>query len=184
MKLVKVLRYNSEPSHWVDGLLWLGWALVCGLLPLWATIVFLDLYSQPVALSGLTHDGAFFIYSASYLGGCLYTVIKDFKRRGFPNKGLLSLLMVVLLLISALAFAQITVSNLLSSVGIPQPLSLLNRHSITIYSWVVLPVVLIVSYLITVTENVRISVNLTGSKEKELADLNRTFDQLEDTRND
>jgi len=164
MKLVKILRHSSSPSHWLDALLWLGWALACGLLPLWATILFLKLYHQSIDLAALTYDGAFFIYAASYLGGCLYIVIRDFKRRGFPNKGLLSLFMFVLLLASTLAFAQIAVSALLNTVGIKQPLTLLDKDFVSLMSWILLPVVLILSYFVTVIENVRVGVDLVLCK--------------------
>jgi hypothetical protein len=114
----------------------------------------------------------------------LYIVIKDFKQRGFPNKGLISLIMSMLLLMSTLAFAQISVSTILNSVGIVQPLTLLDKNLVSILSWVLLPFVLFLSYIVTVIDNVRVSVDLMSSKKGEMKELDKQFDELEDSAND
>lgn len=181
MNIISLILRHSTKSDWADASLWFGWAVLGGLLPLWATPLVFSLMESTWSLNVLLDNGEFVLYAASYLGGSLYIVVRDYKSTSFPNRGVLVLLMVVLLLISAFTFA------LVSSNAVPRPnrelnlLDFFNQSTLTKVSLVVLPLAILISYLVMVVENIRqlAHVNLEEFKQQDLSELVKDFDKLE-----
>src|SRR6266571_6014410 len=57
---------------WRSGYLWLGWAVIGGLLPLWGTALLFLLFGKNIALYEFLRNGEFVLYAASFIGGSMY----------------------------------------------------------------------------------------------------------------
>jgi hypothetical protein len=127
MELLRSIVRDSRVNHWQDGLIWFVWSALGGFLPIWGTVLLMSLASQKWNTSLFTDNGEFTLYAASYLGGGLFLVIRDFKQKSFPSRGILVPVLVALLLFSAITFSCVNLLKVLSGNVQPAILELLNR---------------------------------------------------------
>ena len=78
MSFFRTIFKDSRRENWSDGFQWLGWHLICGLMPIWITLILLRSFRQGIEVQVFTNNGEFALYSASFLGTCFYVVMKDF----------------------------------------------------------------------------------------------------------
>jgi len=167
----------SKWKDWYDGLLWLGWNFICGLMPIWITLLSLKLSKRVIEVKIFTGNGEFALYAASFLGTCLYIVLRDFRRGGYPSRGILSLFLVPLLLLVGLLYSTIALSNAL----LTQPLPLLvniDKDFIINLSLLLLPIVFVLTFLVVVVDNVKSSEDIRAIQKESYDKLNRDFDQI------
>lgn len=91
-----------------DGGYWLMVQVFFGLLPLWGTVLLFALLSKKYELYDLLRNGEFVLYAASFVTGGLYSVRHDI----FPLRRIVTLILVLVLLVSSLVFASISVLNI------------------------------------------------------------------------
>ncbi len=168
------LSFRSEA--WCAGYIWLGWGVIGGLLPVWGTTFLLLLLSRDVEFHDLLKNGEFVLYSASFIGGSLYTIRRDV----FPNRNFLNLIFYSLLGITLLTFAAITVTHLEEGTGI----SLISLQlSETVLTWVSVSVFSLATILCLITTVIEASgagFDVPASLKKDEAKLSDAFDKLQE----
>lgn len=180
MKIISVIWNFSNKSHWGDATIWLGWTVVCGLLPLWALPLIMYIFGANATFEMLIDDGEFLLYSAAYLGGAFYIVIKDFRNVSFPSKSSIAILMVFLLLVSVFTYSLVTTVVLPEINQKYQIHELLNKDAIKTISFIVFPISLFLTYMVVVAENIRQGIDLKGIRQQDMEELASNFDQLGD----
>jgi hypothetical protein len=178
MEIFSDLRDNAASDHWIDGLQWFAWSVLCGLFPMWATAALLLITREPLRLSNFTDHGEFLLYTASYVGGALYLVLKDFRKKAFPSRSPLTFILCTILILSTLYFGAITLIDVLSRTGVPQAAQFLNVEMLRFVSIALLPVSCILGYVINVADNVRYTPNIQGIQDKQFQKLSTDFDKL------
>ena len=178
MDIIKNLRDSSKAEHWRDGLQWFGWSVLCGLFPLWATIALVSVTRRPLQLSDLADNGEFLLYAASYVGGALYLVLRDFRTKPFPSRSVLTLALTTVLVLATLFFAAVALIGFLGKSGIPGVLGFVDVESIRTISVILLPVACVLGYVINVADNVRFTPDLPEITKKQFKKLNDEFNQL------
>lgn len=177
MSFFRTIFKDSRRENWSDGFQWLGWHLICGLMPIWITLILLRSFRQGIEVQVFTNNGEFALYSASFLGTCFYVVMKDFKKKSFPNRGAISLLLVPLLLFSALMYSMVALLNLLQeATNISTLLTLFDKEFLVSVTLFILPIVFLFTFLVIIADNVRTSPDLN----RPLKNLNTEFDELGD----
>jgi hypothetical protein len=172
MEILRVLL-DSSGEDWLDAVQWLLWTVLGGLLPIWGTVLLLLLFGQQVQLQSLMQNGEFVLYSASFFGGALYLIMRDFRTRLFPSRGLIGFTAVSLLLLSALIFSGVTVNAMSGNL----PFRVDGRF-LEVMSYFLLAVSCIVGFLATVAGNAQTPPDIAGVKDAQLARLSREFDKL------
>ena len=179
MNIISVVLKHSNKKHWIDALVWLLWSIVCGLIPLWVTILILYLIGSTTSYYVLLDDGEFMLYSAAYLGGAFYIVLRDFKNVSFPSKDLIALSMVALLITSTLTYSLITVDVVPESSSTLIFFDLFIDNAITRISLVVLPITMIFTFIIMVAENIRQRIDISHVLSQKFDEFEKKFDHLE-----
>jgi|GEM_PF-5327076 len=179
MIFFKTLFRDSKQTNWTDGFTWLGWHLVCGLMPVWITLLLLRCFKQDIAVHVFTGNGEFALYSASFLGTCLYLVLKDFKNQSFPNRGMLALIIVPLLLLSGVMYSFIALMNLLQGATSSLFLSdLFDKEFLRIISLWLLPLVFVLTFLLTIVDSIRSAPDVKEIAAHSYTSLSDDFDKL------
>jgi len=179
MDIIRELIRDSAPDEWLDGLQWLCWSIILGLMPIWATAFLLCVFKQKITWDAITGNGEFALYAASFLATCFYIVARDFRQRGYPSRGILLILLTALLLSAVFIYA---VAALVTFVD-DQSLPILTNYDgeflikISIY---LLPIVCIISYVLIVADNVRSKVDLKAVAKREYDNFENEFDKLGD----
>ena len=184
MEIIKSLYYDSEGQDWANGLQWLLWNFLCGLLPIWISLFGLAFLNQDIVMSVFTNNGEFALYSASFLGSCFYIIMQDFKKKSFPSRGSLSLILIPLLVLASCMFSFVALFNILQSAKLISSTIIFNRDLVRVLSVILLPVVVIISYFVVVSDNVRRVEDigkLRDQKKQEMDSLSHDFDSLEDS---
>lgn len=180
MEIVIALCRDSKWPHWKDGLLWFGWTLVCGLMPIWWALLSQLVGPNSVNIFSLTERGEFALYAASYIGGSFFIVVRELRKNTFPSQALLSLLLVSLLALAVFVFTH--ASN-------PSPVEQVNATSAgfrwgIFFSCTLLPITIILNLLIMVAENSLQSTDVRTAQKREQENLGQQFDKLKDTSRD
>jgi hypothetical protein len=102
---------ETRSSNWKDAAIWLAYALLGGLLPIWGGVLFLRAISKPLAMYYFIDNGELAIYSASILSPTLYLILKDFKTSIFANRHIFALVSLLFLLVSSFLFASVVASS-------------------------------------------------------------------------
>lgn len=180
MELILTLWDYSKRKHWIEGLQWLLWISIGGLLPVWATYFHLKTYGQQIQFLALTENGEFLLYSASFIASSFFILIRDVKLKSFPSKVTLSLLLLGMLLVSCIIFSQISTGQILSTMGIDEPLKMIDKSWVKFVSSIMLPLTIFLSYMIIVAENVRRTTDVRAFNKRKMDELEDDFDQLEE----
>ncbi len=181
MQIIKDLLKDSKAKHWTDGLQWLGWSVIGGLMPIFVLLFALKATRQPIGVQCFTNNGEFALYSASYLGTAFYIVMRDFRRRAFPSRSVLALILVPGLLIAGCMYSFIALVNILrDSASQTQLLSLFNREFLRVVSLFLLPFVCALTYVIIVADNVHATADISAIARENEEALAKDFDKLEE----
>lgn len=180
MLFLKDIFKHSKGKDWKDGFIWLGWHFVCALMPIWITMIFLRIFKQPIGFDVFTRNAELAIYSASFLGTCLYVVLRDFRKNSYPSRAVLSIILVPLLLFSGLMFGFIAILDVLKDINIPQPLQVFDREFIAGSSLILFPFVFFLTFLIVVVDNVRSNADIRDIQEEDYNQLSHEFEALRD----
>lgn len=178
MLFLKDVLMNSKGKDWYDGFLWLAWHLICGLMPIWITIILLRVFKQPIEIEVFTSNAEFALYSASFLGTCLYIVLRDFRRNGFPSRGVLSIILVPILFLSGFMYSLVAILNVLNKLNITAPLNNFDKPLLISTTLFLLPLVFIMTFLIIVVDNVRSSTDIRAIQQESYFQLNSDFDEI------
>ena len=176
MDLIKVawgMGIRSDP--WRAGFLWLGWGVLGGLLPLWGTAILLLLFDRSISLFELLKNGEFVLYAASFVGGSMFTIRRDV----FPSKNSLTILFVLLVGISALVFAAITVTALGKVSDQSVNWLRISEHALTRMSVFVFVLTTLVCFVVTVVDSGGGGIDIPAELKKEPERLEAEFDRIQ-----
>ncbi len=169
---------HSKAKDWYDGSLWLAWHLVCGLMPIWITIILLRAFKQPIEIEVFTSNAEFALYSASFLGTCLYVVLRDFRKNGYPSRAILSIVLFVAVFISGLMYSLVTILKVLNDLAISEPLNSFDKDFLIKSSLFLLPIVFIFTFLVIVVENIRSSADIYALREEGFNQFETEFEAI------
>jgi len=184
MEIILNLQTGTQKEHWQNGLLWLAFAVGGGLLPVWIGVLTQFIFAQPIRISTFTVNGEFAIYAAAFMSGSLFIILKDFKKRSFPSKGILALVIGGILFLTALMYAFVALSEMMAKLGHPALVALLNRDVIIGTSWAILPFALVVAFFIFVADFARTDPDVAKARQKDVQALKDNFDKLEGDDNE
>lgn len=166
MELIKTIK-TSNLRHWGDAFMWLLYALIGGLLPLWGGAILIKLSGKWEGISLFFHHGEFAIYSAALLAPTIYLITRAFRIAG---KRVFLLFTFCFLFVSAILFAGVKSGELL---GRPLDIEFLRNATLWLFAGSV-----VLSYLVNVFENVRLSVDIQQIREADYNNLSKKFDKL------
>lgn len=166
MELIRTIK-SSQLSHWSDALMWLMYTLIGGLLPLWGGAVLIKLSGKWEGLSLFFHHGEFAIYSAALLAPTIYVITRAFRIAG---KRVFLLFSFCFLFISAILFAGVKSGELF---GMQLDIGFLRNATFELFAGSI-----VLSYLVNVFENVRLSVDIQQIRDQAYNDLSKKFDKL------
>jgi len=141
-----------------------------GLLPLWGTALLLSLFGKSFILFEFLKNGEFVLYSASFIGGAMYTIRKDV----FPSKNFLNILFFSLLAICLLVFVAITISLFAKEEALPK----LSPEVLTKISIAVFIVSTIACFLVTLADAAGAGADVPDAMKRDGKSLDRTFENL------
>jgi len=104
--LIKALPKETKP--WSAGLQWFVWSIFAGLLPLWGTAMIFSLFQREYEIYDFAKNGEIVLYAASFVGGAMYSIRKDF----FPSKNSLTIIFFIILAVCALVFGAIALNQI------------------------------------------------------------------------
>jgi hypothetical protein len=178
MAILRSLR-DSSSGHWLDAFQWLCWNVICGLMPIWLPIIFRYLFEQKISINIITEHGEFALYSASFLGTALYLVLRDVRARAFPDRPIITPILIILLLISTAFYAAPMVAGLFSKIGISEPVNLLNKGKLTYHTLILISIVIITTFIIVVVDLVRSEPNITEMQDEQFNIFVQQFDDIQ-----
>lgn len=108
------LLKDIEREHWHTATGWLICTSVFGLLPLWAGLLMMILFSYEIRFSDLADNGQFAVYSTSLLSTGMYFSSREFKFSSFRGRLLFFLIFSPLFIVATLLFAAVTIANIKS----------------------------------------------------------------------
>lgn len=170
MDLIKRLRIPINSPECKDGLLWLCWNVIGGLVPLWGTAILLSIFEKPIVLFDFLKGGEFILYAASFIGGAMYVIRRDI----FPSRNFLNILFYVLWAICLLVFAAITVTAIGGNPGWLK----ISPDTLTSMSVGVLFFSIAACFLIAVAEALGVGVDVPDALKRDENKLNASFDKL------
>jgi multisubunit Na+/H+ antiporter MnhE subunit len=174
MNLVKRIARSADKRDYYAGLIWFGWGVIGGLLPLWGTVALYLLFKQPLAWSPLAKNGEFVLYAASFFAGSLYVLRRDV----FPNRNLLTLLSLFALVICTLLFAAVTVAALATKgTQVPAFLSM-DENLLIDVSLIVLALSIGFGYVTAVADSANIGFDIAESNRDQIKQLSQDMDRL------
>jgi len=180
MQIIKELINNSSKKDWGDAFQWLVWHVICGLMPIWVTLFGLRLFSQEMNIKVFTNNGEFALYGASFLGTCLYIVGRDSRKSNFPSRSLLLIVFFLLLSLCGLMYSAVAIVGFFDDPSVVGALErYFDRDFLRFASMILLPTVIILSYFVIVTENVKAPPDVKEISRTKFESFERKFDQLE-----
>lgn len=181
MDIVQELRYDSKPKEWTDGLQWLGWNTILGLMPIWMTLLLLRCFQQPITLHAVTANGEFALYAASFLGTCFYIVARDFRERPYPSRGAILLILAALLVGSVFIYIVASLVTIFTNLSMMAPiLRFFDRDFLLTLNLGILPLVCLMTYLLIVADNVRSTADLAAVSKRGYDEFAKKFDDLKE----
>jgi predicted neutral ceramidase superfamily lipid hydrolase len=181
MQFIRSLCCHSKANDWKEGGIWFIWQLSCGLMPIWITLLLLRISKQSIEMHVFTNNGEFALYSASFLGSCFYIILRDIRKNQFPNRSLITLIIVLILILSSLMYSIIALLNLMIDPNITTTLIQFDREFLRNISLGLLPIVLIISLLIVVADNVISKADIKKMAKEDLKRLDFEFENTEET---
>lgn len=160
---------GAQHSHVMDGLLWLGFTLLFGLLPLYGGALFLWFLSSELSLRGFVDHGEFAIYSAGLLAPALFIVVREYHAP-FPQRAFWGLISIVLLVLVMIVFAAASAAD-----AAPDVAKNVNRISITAASVILYSLALGTAFILTVQREALI-VDAQAIRAKRTGSLEEEFD--------
>lgn len=178
MLFLKYLFVHSKGKDWYDGFLWLLWHLICSLMPIWIVLLFLCLLKQPIEMGSFTKNAEFALYSASFLGTCLYIVLRDFRKNNFPSRAVLSVILFPTLVFCAIIYSLLAILNVLNEADISEPLKMIDKDLLVKMSWILLPTVFVLAFLVIVVDNIHSSMDPRTLQKESFDKLDQDFDRI------
>ena len=174
MEIIKDLIHNSKKKYWTDGLNWFLMYVIGGLMPIWVTIFFIKILSQPFEIKIFTSNSEFALYSASLLGHCLYIAARDFKSNTFPSRTPVLFIIIFALFISGILYGTVAMINYMKDISLIPGSNFVNREFIVLVSIYLLPLTCILSYFLVVVDNVLSDPDLKRPYKKLVEDFDST----------
>jgi len=183
--MISAYRYlrKTKKKDWLDGLSWMNWAVLGGLLPLILTLFVLLLFKRPLGLGTFTDNGEFGLYAASFLASAMYLVVND--SRSFPSRSALSWIISISSILASVMYVAITLLRTLGQSGakageitslLIELVNGLDYGFIRIISVVMLVGACVLSYLVVVIDNYQM--DMLKSSEEGIKSLEEGFDAL------
>lgn len=155
-----------------DGGYWLMVQVFFGLLPLWGTVLLFELLSKKYEFYDLLRNGEFVLYAASFVTGGLYSVRHDI----FPLRRVVTVILVVVLVVSSLVFASISVLNIGENPGwLPVNVDVMTHTSVGVFI-----LATVVCAFITVAEAGQAGLNIPDRLRRDRKSLEEGLDNLLD----
>ena len=180
MKIFYHLCNEAKREHWLDALEWLGWSLILGLMPIWASMLTRALFRLPFSWANVTSQGEFALYSASFLGTCFYIVGRDFRNRAYPSRSVLNLILAAFLVVSICLYLIPSFILLVDGELKIELLRNFNGPLLVNSSLWLLPIVCALTYLIIVADNVGATIDLREVSQRNYNNLNKQFDLIKE----
>ena len=90
---------------------WLVCYIICSLLPIWGSLVLLQLFTNPTwAFQDFTSNGEFALFSASLLGSLFFLLFRDSLAPRFPHSAFFGIAGLVGIVLATLFFAGAVLS--------------------------------------------------------------------------
>lgn len=178
MDIVRQLLFEAKKKEWIDGLQWLCWSAVLGLMPIWMTMLLFRLFKQSITLHSITSNGEFALYAASFLGTCFYIVARDFRERSFPSRGSVLIMLTVFLVGSVVIYAVASLVTFMGNLATIPIMQHFDREFLLVLNLWILPVVCLITYFLIVADNVRATADLTAVSKRKFDAFEAEFDKL------
>ncbi len=161
-------------SNWRDAINSHIYVLVGSLLPIWLSPFLLKTISVEFKLTDFVDHGELALYSAALISPAIYIIIKNRKNTGFPYNTQLIILSICVLLISCFVFAGVIVTSIKKT-----GLFILNISFLRSTTIILLVFSVLLSYLVSVFDNLLTSLDLSDIKGKEMKELENKFNETE-----
>ena len=165
---------------WGVSAIWMAYTVVGGMLPLWGTIVYAEMFDIPYSAADLTSKGEFILYAAPFLSTAIFVATKDWFEGGrpFPSRGFCVLVLLVPLILAAFIFAPISGSLLPGAVlgGMRAP----DQAFVQATCWAMLPASMFLAYFVSVADDARLGDDISGIRSAQARKLEKSFDDLGD----
>jgi hypothetical protein len=175
MNIIQVIKSASK-DHWRDAVWWFIFTLIGSLWTVYGSFFLLKLFSQKITIADFCSKGEFALYSAAILVTIFHLLWKDSSRGPYINLRIFSALSLVLFFFASLIFAGVTTADVLSS---SKP-SILNQKLLIPASIGIFIVTLIIGFIVTLIDAVRLVPDLGRNEKNEIEDLQRAFKKTGD----
>lgn len=162
---------SANREHWCDAIYWLLFTFIGSLFAVYGGVFLLKLVSQKVALSDLCKNGEFALYSAAILVTIFHLVWKDAYKGPFVNLRLFGSISIILFIFASFIFAGVTTANAISG----EKPSVLDLRILIPSSIGTFLATLVIGFLTTLVDAVRVAPDLTKIQESEQEDLKEAF---------
>jgi len=170
MSIRKTLK-SSRREHWKDAFIYLILTMIGNLAPFWVSFSLSLLIGQWTGWLGFFRHGEFYIYSASILTSILYLVVyKSSQKYKMTN-----VLLLVLVAISAVLFAGVTIEGILSTLSIPIPI---NVGFLFFSSFIIFLISVFLFFSLNLFENIRTSPDYAKIEKISYTNLENRLDNL------
>lgn len=173
MDFLRLLWAGSKRDHWFDGLQWLIWTAIGGFVPLWGGILLGLLLGESPTLSKYAIHGELLIYAASFAAAGLYLVCRDFHKKGFPSRSVMTLVLSMSLLFSAVIYAGIVS---METIGIKDRV---DQHLNERWGLIMLIFSSVLASLIVVADNALAAVDPRSITQSQRDNLESEFENLD-----
>lgn len=164
---------RATRQDWGEGALWVSFTLVFGLLPVYGGALLLVLLRSRVSWSRFADRGEFAIYAAGLLAAALLVVFHEYKV-GFPERAMLGLFTVFLLVLAALLFFLAFAAD--AAPGLAENV---NRGVVRLLSLLVYVAAVALAFLLAVMKEALQQPNMEGIRAERMRRLESDFDRLE-----
>ncbi len=175
MSIKKMLK-SSTREHWKDASFCLFLTLIGNLAPFWVSFSLSQLIGHWTGWLGFFRHGEFYIYSASILTSLYLVAYKSSQKYKMTN-----VLLVVLVGISAVLFAGVTIEGILSTLSITIPI---NVGFLFFSSFIIFLISVFLFFSLNLFENIRTSPDYAKIEKISYTNLENRLDNLrEETKN-
>ena len=174
--MLKMVLTQTRFKHWRHGFLSIGFYVLGALMPVWLSLLLLQLISKPIGLATFLDNGQFAIYAAAALSPVLYFLL---RQGAGQEKTLYSLLTLVCLMIAAGIFSGLTVVESLRIGDLQINVTFLRGSSLMIYI-----VALMAMFFVEIYENVYNEIDVPEERSQRQDRLEKQFDRVLDSIED
>ena len=171
MRFFSVLRHSAK-EDWGEAVYCLLYTILGGFMPIYLTWLFFVSLRQPISLSLFSDHGEFALYSAAFLSGSLYVVLRDFKSRIFPSRSFFVLLFVLGIVIGVSVYMGFSYAKCFPSV-----IDFNNAFLRHVSVWL-LCLSCFFSFIIVVIDNTRLNADVQSLAGKAFDKLDQDFQKL------